>query len=153
MATKVMSLRFAPGQMERLQRLARRLGRTPSETTALLVEESLRRSEFAFIDFRDSLAGRQPYVQGTGLAVWEVMLVAQSYDLNIEKTARHLEWPAARVQAALSYAQAFEEEIEAALKDNQGYSFERLQRMVPQIRQFTVPSQSSEPETSEAANA
>ncbi len=145
MATQVMSLRFAPGQMERLQRLARRLGRTPSETTALLVEESLRRSEFAFIDFRDSPAGRQAYVQGKGLAVWEVMMVAQGYGLDAEKTAAHLEWPVARVQAALSYAQAFPDEIDSALQDNQSYSMERLQRLTPQIRSFVVPAESSDP--------
>lgn len=143
MATKVMSLRFAPGQMERLQRLARRLGRTPSETTALLVEESLRRSEFAFIDFRDSSAGRQAYVQGTGLAVWEVVLVAREYDLDAQKTAEYLQWTTARVQSALSYAQAFPDEIEVALQDNASYSFERLQRLVPQIRSFVVPADSS----------
>lgn len=144
MATQVMSLRFAPQQMERLQRLARRLGRTPSETTALLVEESLRRSEFAFIDFRDSLAGRQAYVQGSGLAVWEVVLIAQGYDLDAQKTAAHLAWPMARVQAALSYAQVFQDEIEGALQDNGSYSIERIQRLVPQTRSFVVPAESSD---------
>ncbi len=144
MATQVMSLRFAPQQMERLQRLARRLGRTPSETTALLVEESLRRSEFAFIDFRDSPAGRQAYVQGSGLAVWEVILVARGYDLDAQKTAAHLAWPTARVQAALSYAQVFQDEIEAALQDNESYSMERVQRLVPQTRSFVVPAEASD---------
>jgi predicted DNA-binding protein len=62
MASKVVSLRFGSQQMERLQRVARRLGRTPSETGALLVEEALRRTEFALIDFRDSIVGRQVYV-------------------------------------------------------------------------------------------
>lgn len=141
MATKVMSLRFAPAQMERLNRLARRLGRTPSETSALLVEESLRRTEFALIDFRSCEAGRQAYVQGTTLSVWEVVTVARGYDLDADKTATHLEWPVVRVQAALGYAQAFPEEIEAAIQDNQSYSFERLRRMVPQARLFQVPVQ------------
>jgi len=141
MATKVMSLRFAPAQMERLNRLARQLGRTPSETSALLVEESLRRTEFALIDFRSSETGRQAFVQGTSLAVWEVVMVARGYDLDAQKTAQHLEWPLSRVQAALSYAQAFPQEIETALHDNESYSFERLRRMVPQARFFPLPVQ------------
>jgi hypothetical protein len=138
MATKVMSLRFAPQQMERLQRVARRLGRTPSETGALLVEESLRRNEFALIDFRDSASGRQAYVQGSSLAVWEVVLVARSYGTDAGKTARHLNWPLVRVQAALSYAEAFAGEIEAALLDNEQMTLERLQQMVPGARVFKV---------------
>lgn len=141
MATQVMSLRFAPAQMERLNRLARQLGRTPSETSALLVEESLRRTEFALIDFRSSETGRQAFVQGTSLAVWEVVMVARGYDLDAQKTAQHLEWPLPRVQAALAYAKAFPQEIEVALHDNGSYSFERLQRMVPQARLFSLPVQ------------
>jgi hypothetical protein len=35
----------------------------------------LRRSEFAFVDFRDSPAGRQAYPQGSTLAVWAVLLL------------------------------------------------------------------------------
>lgn len=139
MASKVMSLRFAPQQMERLQRMARRLGRTPSETGALLVEESLRRAEFAHIDFRDSPAGRQAYVQGSGLAVWEVVMVAQGYGMDADKTAEHLLWPQPRVQAALLYAQAFPEEIGAALEDNRSFTFEQLQRMLPQARLVEIP--------------
>ena len=139
MASKVMSLRCAPQQMERLQRMARRLGRTPSETGALLVEESLRRAEFAHVDFRDSAAGRQAYVQGSGLAVWEVVMVAQGYGMDAEKTAEHLSWPVPRAKAALLYAEAFPEEIEAALEDNRRFTFEQLQRLLPQARLVEIP--------------
>ena len=41
---------------KRLRRLANRYGGTPSDASARLVEEGLRRSEFAFIDFRDTPA-------------------------------------------------------------------------------------------------
>src|SRR5205085_8080558 len=37
--SRVVSMRFREGTMERLQRLARRWGRTPSEAGALLIEE------------------------------------------------------------------------------------------------------------------
>src|SRR5271157_4155120 len=64
---------------KRLKRMASRHGWTPSDASARLVEEGLRRSEFAFIDFRDSAAGRQACIQGTSLAVWEVILLLRSY--------------------------------------------------------------------------
>ena len=44
------------------------------------MEEGLRRSEFAYIDFRDSAAGRQAYMQGSSLAVWEVAMLLRDYD-------------------------------------------------------------------------
>ncbi len=134
--SKVISMRFQDKQVERLDRVARRLGRTASETGALFVEEGVRRSEFAYIDFRDSGAGRQAYIQGTSLAVWEVVFVARSYDLNLAKTAEHLDWPEARVQAALNYAAAFPEEIETAISDNAAMDFTSLSRMLPQAEAF-----------------
>jgi len=75
--SQVVSMRLKEAQMERLRRAARRLGLTPSETSARLVEEALRRNDFAFLDFRDSPVGRQACLQGSSLAVWEVVLVAR----------------------------------------------------------------------------
>ena len=53
----VISMRLPAESGKRLKRMARRHGWTPSDASARLVEEGLRRSEFAFIDFRDSAAG------------------------------------------------------------------------------------------------
>jgi hypothetical protein len=75
----VVSMRLRDEQMERLRRLARRLGYTPSEASALLLEEALRTAEFAFIQFRNSPGGRQAYVAGSSPAVWEVVMVARGY--------------------------------------------------------------------------
>jgi uncharacterized protein (DUF433 family) len=136
--SRVISMRMGEKQMERLGRLARQLGRTPSETSALLVKESLRRSEFAYLDFRNSPVGRQAYIQGTGLAVWEAVLVAKGYEMDPKRTAEHLQWPLPRVQAALTYAAAFPEEIAAALRDNEALDFEAVARMLPQASRFVV---------------
>jgi hypothetical protein len=50
----VVSMRLPVESGTRLKRLARRHGWTASDASARLVEEGLRRSEFALIDFRDS---------------------------------------------------------------------------------------------------
>ena len=134
--SKVVSLRFKDAQIERLSRLARRLSRTPSETGALLVEEGLRRSEFAMIDFRDSPAGRQAYVQGSTLAVWEVAEIADAYGGDAERAAAHLEWPIARVRAALNYAEAYADEIAVARDDNRAYHEQAVKRMLPEATSF-----------------
>jgi predicted DNA-binding protein len=65
----VLSMRLPVESGKRLKRLANRHGWTPSDASARLVEEGLRRSEFAFLDFRDSSAGRQAHIQGSTLAV------------------------------------------------------------------------------------
>ena len=72
----VVSMRLPAETGRRLKRMALRHGWTASDASARLVEEGLRRSEFAFIDFRDSIVGRQAFLQGSSLAVWEVMMLA-----------------------------------------------------------------------------
>jgi hypothetical protein len=136
----VISMRLPTESGNRLKRLARRHGWTPSDAGARLVEEGLRRSEFAFIDFRDSAAGRQAYIQGSSLTVWEVMLLVQSYKANVSAVSRHLKWPEAKVRAAINYAKAFPEEIASALSENAATNFEALKRMLPQVAQFGFTS-------------
>ena len=132
----VVSMRLPAESGNRLKRMARRHGWTPSDASARLVEEGLRRSEFAFIDFRDSAAGRQACIQGSTLAVWEVMLLVQSHKGNLSAVARHLKWPESKVQAAVNYANAFPEEIENALSENAATDLEALRRMLPQTAEF-----------------
>src|SRR2546430_9132060 len=116
--TMVISMRLPVESGKRLRRMANRHGWTPSDASARLVEEGLRRSEFAFIDFRDSSTGRQAYIQGSTLAVWEVMLLVRSYKGDASGVARHLRWAEARVHAAINYAEAFPEEIREAITEN-----------------------------------
>jgi hypothetical protein len=100
----VLSMRLPVESGRRLKRIANRHGWTPSDTSARLVEEGLRRSEFAFLDFRDSPSGRQPYIQGSTLAIWEVIFLLRSYKGNIKDVAKHLNWPEAKVRAAFNYS-------------------------------------------------
>ena len=132
----VISMRLPLESGKRLKRMANRHGWTPSDASARLVEEGLRRSEFAFIDFRDSPAGRQAYIQGSTLAVWEVMLLVRSYKTDTSAVARHLRWPEVRVHAAVNYAAAFPEEIKAVMAENDSTDFGVLKRMLPQAAEF-----------------
>ena len=138
----VISMRLPTEIGNRLKRMAKRHGWTPSDASARLVEEGLRRSEFAFIDFRDSSAGRQAYIQGSTLAVWEVMLLVHSYKKDVSAVAGHLKWPEVKVQAAVNYAGAFPEEINEAMAENETTDFEALKRMLPQAAEF-VPKKAA----------
>ena len=139
MPSAVVSLRVSDEQAARLQRKARQIGRTPSETGAILLDEGLRRDEFAFIDFRDSAVGRQAYIHGSRLAVWQVESLLRRYAGDIKKACGYLEWPAVKVQAASNYAKAFPDEIETAIQDAKSCNFDRISRMLPQAEEFVVP--------------
>ncbi len=137
--SKVVSTRLAAEAEARLQRLARRLGKTPSETGAMLIEESLRQSEFAFIEFRNSPVGRQAYMKNSNLAVWQVIMLSDQYDRNISKIANHLQKPVAWVQAAFNYAEAYSSEIDLAIADARAINYTTIKRLLPQTELISVP--------------
>ena len=72
--------------------------------------EKLLEAEFPGISFRDSVSGREAYLSGHRVAIWEVASVYDELN-SIEKTAGHFDWPPLLVQRALAYAKAFPAEI------------------------------------------
>ena len=101
-----------------------------------LAGEGLRRSEFAFIDFRDTAAGRQACIRASSLAVWELMLLLRAYKGDAAAVAKYLCWPQTKVQAAVHYAEAFPEEINEAIAENDAMDFDALKRMLPYAAEF-----------------
>jgi hypothetical protein len=136
--SQVISTRLPDRTAERLKQLARQLGKTPSETSAILIEESLRESEFPYIEFRQSPLGRQPYLKNSSLALWEVIQIAQSYALDEQKTAAHFHRPLEWVRSALLYAEAYQSEVQKAITEAQTLNETTLKRLLPQLETITV---------------
>jgi uncharacterized protein (DUF433 family) len=138
MASTVISMRLASTDVESLRRIARRWGKTPSETSARLVEEALRMEEFAHIEFRDTTAGRQAFIKGTRLSVWMLIAIANQYGVDVTKSAGHLRWAPELVRAGLNYYAAFRGEIDPVLQENEAYTLEQLGRRLPGVEQFSA---------------
>ena len=129
----VVSTRLPDLTHERLQRFARRLGKTSSETSAILIEESLRQQDFPYIEFRQTPLGRHAYLKNSSLAVWEVIRIAQGYGLDEQKTVDHFQRPLAWVKSAFLYAEAYPDEIQTAITDAQASNEKTLTRLLPQL--------------------
>ncbi len=100
-----------PARYERMVAKQARAARTSkSDLVARYVIEKSLETEFPGISFRDSLSGREAYLTGHRVAVWEVMDLYEE-TRSIEKTAAHFHWPRVLVTRALAYAKAFPEEI------------------------------------------
>src|SRR5213079_2455350 len=101
-----------PARYERLVTKQARAARTSkSDLVARYVIEKSVETEFPGISFRSSLSGREAYLTGHRVAVWEVLDV-HNETRSVEKTAAHFHWPAVLVKRALAYAKAFPDEIE-----------------------------------------
>lgn len=88
-----------------------RVARTSkSDLVARYVIEKSLEAEYPGISFRDSLSGREAYLTGHRVAVWEV-LELYGETKSVEKTAEHFRWPRVLVKRALAYAKEFPEEV------------------------------------------
>jgi uncharacterized protein (DUF433 family) len=115
MATVVQSCRLEKTAADLLKKQARRRQMEVSTLSSIYLAEKAREEEFPGIGFRDSIAGREAYLTGTRLGVWEVV---ENYreSKSITATADYYSWPEHRVKCALAYARAFPEEIAAQRK-------------------------------------
>lgn len=101
-----------PARYERLVAKQARAAKTSkSNLIARYVVEKSIETEFPGISFRDSLSGREAYLTGHRVGVWEVLAVHDE-TRSIVKTAEHFKWPLLLVKRALAYAKAFPEEIQ-----------------------------------------
>jgi len=116
--SKVLSLRLKETQMERLERVARKLGKKPSETAAVLLEEALRHEENPLIEIRHTLAGREAFIVGTRLKVWHVETWAQ-HGKSAAEIAAALDFREDQIAAALTYIETYPDEIAATIADNE----------------------------------
>lgn len=110
MPTVVQSCRIDKDHAALLARQAKRRHLEVSSLSSLYLKEKALEEEFPGIGFRDSAGGREAYVLGHRVAVWEVVDV-QRETKTVAKTAEHFRWPPALVRCALAYARAFADEI------------------------------------------
>ena len=139
------TMRFPDETAEWLKTQARRAGRSVSEMGANLFEEERRRSEFAEIEFRTFQGERQACLTG-GLRLWKIVLTAQDYGMEVEKTAAHFDLPAWKIQAAFHYYEAFPQEIDAAIADVRAMTYDKLKRRLPQLEKHEVPTSTTSEE-------
>jgi hypothetical protein len=112
MPTVVQSCRIESEHAALLSRQAKRRHLEVSTLSSLYLKEKALEEEFPGIGFRDSIGGREAYVLGHRVAVWEIADVYREAN-SVGRTADHFGWPDYLVKCALAYAKEFPGEIAA----------------------------------------
>jgi hypothetical protein len=98
------------------------------------------------VEMRRTRDGLEAYLSGTGLAVWEVAMIAGFYDRDIDAMMAHLGQSREVIEEGLRYADEHAAEIEAEIKDHTADTLEELQEKLPGIRVVAIDiSQPDEP--------
>jgi hypothetical protein len=134
--SQVVTLRLPDRTAEAIRQIAHREKRSVNEVGVRIVEEWLRQNRFAHIEFRTFQGERHACIKDR-LQVWQVILIAKGYGLDVGKTAEHLCLKPEQVQAALSYYEAYPEEIERALLENDA-GYECLKERLPALQLVEV---------------
>jgi uncharacterized protein (DUF433 family) len=110
--TIVQSCRIEEGDAALLSRQAKRRHLEVSTLSSLYLKEKALEEEFPGVGFGDAAGGREAYVLGQRVAVWEVADLYREAK-SISRTADHFGWPDYLVKCALAFAKEYPEEIAA----------------------------------------
>jgi hypothetical protein len=117
--------------------MAQKMGRPVSELAALITEEWLRQEEFPDVEFRTFNGERHACVKGA-MQIWQLVMTAEHWDLDVETTAKYFPIPAHRIQGAFDYYRAYPDEIDRPLAENRAITFEDIKRVLPHTTQTIV---------------
>ena len=137
--THTLTLRLPEADAIAVRRIAEREKRSVNEVGARMIEEWLRQDNYPLIEFRSFSGERLPCLKN-GIRLWKLIMTAQGYGMDVKKTAVHYNdiYSAAQIQAALDYYNAYPQEIDRPIQENQAVTFETLRRKLPHIEQFNV---------------
>lgn len=131
------TVRLPEPSWEELRHIARRERRSISEVGARLILEGLRESRFPWIEFRSFNGERHACIKG-GPQVWQLMMAAKDFGMDVDKIAFHLDLKSEQVRAGIHYYGIYPEEVDLALEEND-LGYERLKAMLPNLELATVP--------------
>ena len=129
------SVRFLDRVDDGVQALARRTGRDVSSVVNELLDEALKMRRIPGVIFADVRRGRVARLPGTGLAVHEIVRTLRDVEQDWRRLQEAYHWLSdLQLRTALAYAEAYPEEIEAALQEDQQWTPERLWERHPFMR-------------------
>jgi uncharacterized protein (DUF433 family) len=132
------SVRLQVDTLRAAQELARRTSRSLGAVVSELAEEGLRMQQHPGIVFAGPMGRRRARVEGSGLDVWEVVMVYRDCSEDAQKTLTILTHLTPRqVEAAIRYSRSYQNEIDALIQDNQR-PIEEWVRLYPHIRAIKV---------------
>jgi len=96
-------MRPSKNTLERLRERAQLLGEKHTTLAERYLEEGMLMDQHPDIRFVDGAWGRRPALVGTGLDVWEVVMVAKDNGGSVADSAAYLEIDTRLVESALRY--------------------------------------------------
>src|SRR6266852_5788126 len=126
MANRAVSIRVPEQVRVEIEETARRSRRDFSSVANEMLEEAVKLRRIPGISFADEPTGRVPRVAGTGIEVWEIVHVYRDENDSWDELRESFHWLTERqLRAALAYAEAYPDEINERLKEEDALTIEK----------------------------
>jgi uncharacterized protein (DUF433 family) len=100
-----------------LAEIGEKTGQDAETVVAEMVTEAIKMRRVRRVHFEDGATGRRACVPGTGIPVWEIAEFYEYVERDFERLHRGFDWLTRdQLQTAISYYEAYPEEIEPHLK-------------------------------------
>jgi uncharacterized protein (DUF433 family) len=109
---------------------AQATGRPVAAVLETLAEEGYRAWRFPGISFKGDARSRRAWVTGTGLDVWEMIMLYRDFEGDIDAMVADYTFYEVHVRLALDYYAEYPEEIDQALAENRR-AFEDIRERYP----------------------
>ena len=132
MASVQKSMRIPKKMVEEIQGIALQSGKDFSATTKELLEEAIKMHRCPGIIFAEGVSGRRARIVGTGIDVWEVIANYKSFGEDLERLNTIYHWlTELQLRAALAYYNAYPEEVDNLIAQNENWTRESVQEKYP----------------------
>ena len=136
MSARPVSLRIPEEVKASIEETAARSGRGFSSVANEMLTEAVKMRHIPGIVFADGPAGRRARIAGTGIDVFEIVRDYRAMGADWAQLRQAYHWLDERqLRAALAFAEAYPEEIEARLAAEERWTPQRVWRTYP----FTRP--------------
>lgn len=133
---RTVTLEIPDDVRDAIQETVDRTGRDFTSVAGEMLSEAVKMRRVPGIRFGNAARGRAPIIEGTGIKVYLVVRAYRTMDENWESLKEAYHWLTDRqLRAALAYAQAYPEEIEARIQADEYWTPERIWEKYP----FTRP--------------
>lgn len=134
--TKPISIRLPEETRNALKETCRRTGRDFSSVANEMLSEAVKMRRIPGVVFVDSPLGRAARIAGTGIDVFEVIKAYRGMGQDPERLRNAYHWLSeTQLRAALAYAEAYSDEIEARIALDNRWTPEEVWKAYP----FTKP--------------
>ena len=132
MTTIQKSMRIPEDTVEAIEKIAQQKGKDFSTVTKELLDESIRMYRCPGIVFTEGVNGRRARIAGSGIEVWEVIACYQSVGKDFTRLKETFHWISEfQLRTALSYYQAYPEEIDRLISQNDSWNQDSVYRRFP----------------------